>query len=46
MSRILLKALGLAPLPSFMVGGPVASLGGDLNKVLDPGDGGCSQLIT
>lgn len=37
----LLKALGLVPFPSLM-----ASAELDLNKELDPGEGGCSQLIT
>lgn len=46
MTGILLKALGLVPLPSFMVSGPIASAGVDLNQVLDPGDGGCFQLVS
>jgi hypothetical protein len=44
--RILLKPVGLVPLPSLMVSGSEASDVVVLNKVLDPGVGGCSQLIT
>ena len=40
MKGILLKPLGLVPLPSLMVRGSMDSTGVVLNKVLDPGYGG------
>ena len=46
MKGILLKSVGLVHLPSLMVSGSEASAGVVLNKVLDLGVGGCSQLIT
>lgn len=42
---MLLKALGCHLVPC-TVNGPRASAGVDLNEVLDPGDSGCSQLIS
>lgn len=42
---MLLKALGCHLVPR-TVNGPRASAGVDLNEVLGPGDGGCSQLIS
>lgn len=43
---VLLKPVGLVPLLSLVVSGSEASAGVVLNKVLDSGVGGCSQLIT
>lgn len=45
MAGVLLKALGCQLVPR-TVNGPRASAGVDLNEVLDPGAGGCSQLIS